>query len=190
MVRDLIAIYQSVFGYKGIPQLIPVNTLNRVEKEDADDITVNEGAQYSDLKSAMGVPLFMPLKIDGIWLPNEPIITISGQNTIVKTVIAGAKGTVKEWISADDYSIKIQGLIINEQSDDYPEEMVRKIRTICEKRESVEVDNRLLTMFDIHQVVIESYSFPGVAGDQDVQAYEITCLSDWPLDLILKEQKK
>lgn len=187
MQANIIQLYQQVFGYKGVP-VWPISTSKMVAP--ADDATVNDFAQeakYSDLSGTLGVRYFMPTKIDGLWLPNEPLVSVSGQNMIVKTQLTGVRGLVKELISTDDYAIKIEGLIINESSDDYPEEYLRKIRTICEKPAAVEIDNRLLTLFDIHQVAIESYSFPGVAGDQNVQAYVITCSSDRPIELLLKQ---
>lgn len=176
MQYDILSIYQQVFGYTGVPKLVPVET--------------DFGAEYSDRNSIFGTPLFMPTKLDDFWLPNEPMVTISVQNTIVKTVLTGVKGSVKELINTEDYAIKIQGLIINEGFDDYPEEQVRILRDIIEKRDSVAISNRMLTLFGITQVVIDSCSFIGVEGQQNCQAFEISCTSDWPLELILKDNKK
>ncbi len=189
---NLIELYQQVFGYTGIRKLIPVNTLDTVEHHTADmadDYKIPAG-KFDERSGSLGTPYFMPTKLDDLWLPNEPLVTINGQNTIVKTVLVGIKGTVKELIGSDDYSIKIQGIIINEKDDDYPETELRALRTILEKRDSVKVFNRLLTFFGIDQVAIEGYSFPGIEGYQHMQPYEITCISDWPLDLILKDPKK
>lgn len=187
---NLIQLYQQVFGYTGIPVPRPINTNVFLQEETGHIGHLEWGAQYSDLSGSLGTPLFMPCKLDNLWLPNEPMITVSGQNTIVKTVLTGVKGSVKELINTDDYTIKIQGVIVNENSNDLPEDSIRAIRSICEKRESVAINNRLLTLFDIHLVAIESFSFPSIEGQQDAQAYEITCISDWPLDLILKTIKK
>jgi len=187
---NLISLYQQVFGYTGIPTLRPIDTRISMQEDTTDEPYFNEDAQYSDMAGSLGTPLYMPCKLDDLWLPNEPLITISGQNTIIKTVLTGVKGSVKELINTDDYSIKIQGIVVNESGDDLPEDIIRQIRNICEKRESVTISNRLLTLFDIHQVAIEAFTFPGIEGYQNCQAYEITCTSDWPLDLILKDTKK
>lgn len=185
---NLIALYQQVFGFNMMPRPFSIDTNVYLHEETGHIDHITSGAQYSDLAGSLGTPLFMPCKLDDLWLPNEPMITISGQNTIVKTILTGVKGSVKELINTDDYSIKIQGIIVNETSDDLPEDIIRKIRTICEKRESVTIGNRLLTLFDIHKVAIENFSFPGIEGYQNCQAYEITCYSDWPLNLILKDR--
>ncbi len=183
-------LYQLAFGINMMPRPFRIDTGVYLQEETGHIDHFTAGAQYSDLSGSLGTPLFMPCKLDDIWLPNEPLITVSGQNTIVKTVLTGVKGSVKELINTDDYTIRIQGIIVNEYGDDLPEDMIRRIRTICEKRESISVNNRLLTLFDIHQVAIESFSFPGIEGQQNCQAYDITCISDWPLELILKDTKK
>jgi hypothetical protein len=189
MKVDIIKLYQQVFGYVGIPQPKMFIQGPRVEVELSDsDMFIRDDAKYEGT-SVFGTPLFMPCRLDDYMLPNEPLITINGQNTIVKTLLTGVKGSVKEIINSDDYVIKIQGIIVNEDSDDLPEDDIRTMRTILEKKDSIFISNRLLTLFDIHQVVIESFTFPGVEGQQNCQAYEINCISDWPIELMLKDQK-
>lgn len=184
---NLIQLYQQAFGYRGLPQIYPPDVINRVpEPVDYNDFTALEDRTDTELMSSMGVPLFMPTKLGDVWLPNEPLITINGQNIIERTKLVGIKGTVKEDIATDDYIIKIQGIIVNEQSNDYPEDQVRQIRQIIEQK-AVKISNRLLTIFDIHDCVISAYKFDGIEGHQDCQVYELTCLSDWPVELILKQ---
>ena len=186
---NIIELYQRVFGYTGIPVLGRIDTGIILNEDTTDDVTIPNEAQFSDRNSAFGTPLFMPTKLGDLWLPNEPMITISGHNSIVKTYLTGIKGSVKESINTGDYSVRIQAIIVNEESDDLPDDIIRQIRTMCEKRESVEIDNRLLTLFDIHQVAIEDFNFPGIEGYQNCQAYELQCISDWPLELVLKDKK-
>lgn len=188
MKVDIIKLYQQAFGYVGLPYPQKNGVISVDIGEDNEQIPVKDDALYNGV-SVFGTPLFMPCQLDDYILPNEPIITINGQNTIVKTILTGVKGSVKEMINSDDYVIKIQGIIVNEDSDDYPEDDVRKMRKILEKGDVVDISNRLLTLFDIHQVAIESFIFAGIEGNQNCQAYEIACISDWPVDLILKEQK-
>jgi len=188
MKVNLIQLYQQAFGYIGFPAP-RMNTNVSVDPLDQGaDIPVNDSAKYEGM-SAMGTPLFMPCRLEDYMLPNEPLITINGQNVIIKTILTGVKGSVKELINSDDYVIKIQGIIVNEESDDYPEDDIRALRKILEMKDTVYISNRLLTLFDIHQVAIESFVFTAIEGHQDCQAYEIACVSDWPVDLILKNQK-
>jgi hypothetical protein len=188
MEVNIIKLYQQVFGCVGLPFTGKTSTINNVQIDGGQGwVFTDDGALYEG-ESVFGTPLFMPCKLEDYWLPNEPLITISGQKTIIKTILTGVKGTVKELINEDDYVIKIQGIIVNEQSDDLPEDAIRKLRLILEKRDNIDISNRLLTLFDIHQVAIESFSFPGIEGQQNCQAYEINCISDWPIDLILKQK--
>lgn len=183
---NIIDLYRQVFSYRGIPQIFPVDSVNRVERvADYEEMDVPDERTDTELMSSMGTPLFMPCKLNDLWLPNEPLINLGGRNEIVRTKLTAIKGTVKEYIAMDDYSIKIQGLIINEVNDDYPEDQVRQLRAILESNEAVKISNRMLTLFDIHQVVIIDYDFMAVEGHQNCQAYQIICLSDWPVDLIL-----
>lgn len=185
---NIIQLYQQVFGYRGLPQIYPPDVINRVpEPVDYNDFELRDERTDTELMSSMGVPLFMPTKLNDFWLPNEPLITINGQNVVERTKLTGIKGTVKERISTDDISIKIQGIIINEETDDYPEDQVRALRQIIESQDAVQISNRMLTLFDVHQVAIIAWNFAGIEGHQDCQTYEITCVSDWPVDLILKE---
>ena len=140
-----------------------------------------------EMKSIFGTPLFMPCKIDDFWLPNEPLITLNGGKRIVKTVVAGLKGTVKEEIATKDYLITIRGIVVNNDTNDYPEDEVGKLRTLCEKQGSHTVVNKLFRIFGIDEMAIENYNIFGIAGHQSQQAYQIDALSDRPVELVIKE---
>lgn len=90
------------------------------------------------LSNASGVPMQCPLKMrrEGdaeYWLfPNEPIITIHGKNVIAKKQVAKGKvrGSIKERWSQDDYQVNISGILMDPLG--YPEEDVKKLRSLCE----------------------------------------------------------
>ena len=79
--------------------------------------------------------------LDGYRLPNEPIVEINGSKTIIKTPIDGQDGTFKELYSKNDWDITIRGIAVNEdeESDDYPEEIVSKLYQLDAKKISVPV---------------------------------------------------
>lgn len=146
-----------------------------------------------------GVVYYMPTQLqislpdepEELWqLPNEPLISISGQKTVIKTAIDGYKGSFKEGFSIDDFAITIRGLAINDSRDneDYPEELVRKLRRICEIQGSVKVVNDLLAMFGVTRLVIESYDFPDFPGAPSVQPYVFQCVSDQEFELELRQR--
>jgi len=140
--------------------------------------------------SVWGAPFFQRTKINGFYLPNEPILSISGGKNIVRTQIDGNNGTFKENMSLDDYRITIRGLCIQEDLDDpdaYPDDQVRMIRQMFEEKESVDIVNDILTLLGITIIAIENIQLEGLVGSPGVQPYIINALSDKNFDLELKE---
>ena len=158
---------------------------------DADGAAVPVNNQ-AEIQSILGTPIYFPCKIgisldDMFWLPNEPLINISGSNRIIRTELTKLKGSVKERMQLSDYVISISGIIINEESDDYPAEMVTKIREICENG-SCYVESDLLKVFNITKLAIEGFKFPSRETSQGEQDYSITAYSDYEIELIINEQ--
>ncbi|WP_345235457.1 DUF6046 domain-containing protein [Hymenobacter saemangeumensis] len=133
--------------------------------------------------------MFFRIQIDGVWLPNEPLITLSGAKVIVKTPIAGGNGTVKEMIGEDDYKINIKGQAVRESAerfrdsgglvpDDYPEEKMRELARLWKVNRDVSCQCQLLTYFNISRLVIEDITFPLVPGNSGSFYYEINAVSD------------
>jgi len=188
-LKDL---YYKAFGVRG-STYPDFETKPKVKDSVAHDeidtyaTSIDQDDESYEIKSIFGTQIHMPVKIDNYWLPNEPLVTLTGGKNIVKTVVAGLEGTVKEEISTNDYMIVIKGIITNEQSDDYPEEDVAKIREICEASGMHDVVNKLFRIFGINNIVIESYNIFGIAGHQSQQAYQINAWSDRPVELILRE---
>jgi len=161
----------SIYGGIRIASLF--KTVDVVEWDTADEDFNAYGEEFS-----------LPCKIDGIALPNEPLISIKGNKRIIKTAVPGLAGTVKEHIQLGDYKITIKGIAVNEDEDDLPQTEIREIRELCEKLGSLKIKNRLLTYFNIEHITITDFDFPGVEGMQNAQLYVINALSDKPIDLI------
>jgi hypothetical protein len=183
---NLLGLYQQAFSFAFIasntrPKVLSPQSLNELTTPRS--FTVQKS-------SFMDTPIFMPVKLDGYLLPNEPLIEISGSKTIIKTAIDGQNGTFKELYSLNDYSVVIRGLAINDEApDEYPEEIVRKLKSLCEAPRSLEVVNLLCSFFDINRLSVESFSFPPLEGQIGVQPFEITCSSDREFDIELKSLK-
>lgn len=114
--------------------------------------------------------------------PNEPLLTISLSKTIVETATVGKerKGTVKEYICTEDYSINIKGVCINEKEPDiYPSEQVAELKKMFEINDSLEViSNPFLELFEIRNIVLKDIQFDEMAGEQGLQKFTITAVSD------------
>lgn len=140
------------------------------------------------LRSSLGAEYTMPVKIDGFQLPQEPSIRVRGGSNIIQTALnrGDRVQNVLEEVNLNNNKITIKGLIINEEDfEEYPEVPVRRLREICEKAGAVTIDNELTTIWGVTQIKIEDWDFLDVVGYPGVQAFQLDCLSDNPLELEL-----
>ena len=130
-------------------------------------------------------------------LPWEPLININVSNIIAKRYIAKAGknqiGSIKERWSTDDYQITITGAFYGNQmlgkaAETYPRYEMERLRNYLLTAEAIKVKCEPLQILNINKIVIESVSFPFSKGE-NVQAYEIKAISDFPYDLIYKRKK-
>ncbi len=128
--------------------------------------------------------------------PNEPLISMSQPKTIVETGTVGEEriGNVKEYICTEDYQIVIRGVCVKEdpeERDQYPAEQVLELRNMYAINDSLEVmNNSFLTLFDIKNIVLKNLEFEEMAGQQGLQKYTITAVSDQDFYADLAEKQK
>lgn len=113
----------------------------------------------------------------------EADITVTQNKNIVSTPVPAFKGTVKELISNNDYTIKITGAVmaLDENgfgSDAYPEEGVEALVRMCEREGALTVASPFLSMFKIDSIVIKSFELKQAMGGSNRQEFTITALSD------------
>jgi hypothetical protein len=126
------------------------------------------------------------------YIPQEPTVSISGANTIVRRTVAKAngldkkvRGTVKETWAQDDYSIHIAGVLRNFDNETaYPRNAVERLRFYCEAKEAIVVTCPLFEIFNITQMVIEKYELPHTKCE-DLQGYTISAYSDMDFELLI-----
>lgn len=205
-IYNLNDLYRYVFNYVappfpigGIPD--PMNLLPIKKAPDAALLGFPSDEEPKKLNgefvqdSMLGAELRMPTALripekDKPWfkLPNEPIISLIGRKEVVVTPVIRTRdergrvyrGTVKEEMYIDDYTISIRGIAYNAEEDDYPEDVMRQIRIHTEFPGVLEIKNYLLNhIFNISLVVVNSYRYP---RNEEMpfrgQAYEIGMLSD------------
>jgi len=180
---NVLELFRKIFGYRGIPYgVVPIQKeIASAQGPDALETLAN--AKIAEITSALGTPIFQPLKIDGWLFPNEPLVTVTGQKKIVETTSAGGTNDVIEHISLGHYQVKIQGLLVNMESDDAPEAEISKIVSLYEANQSLEIQSPMLSLFDIKLFAFKSISFPALEGSASVQGYEITGRSDKYIEL-------
>ncbi|ASZ11098.1 hypothetical protein KTO58_19745 [Chitinophaga pendula] len=187
----------------GLPVLPPYKPGTVAQPNNGQAYQYGEIAAMSDqqlqqaiVANANGIPMFMPLSIklasepdSSYWtFPCEPIISLNGKNVVVRRSVAKSekRGTVKERWSHDDYTISIQGVIINYKNEKvYPREEVNRLRMYMEAREAISVKCELLEIFGINQMAIETFDIPFTKGEY-VQGYSITAYSDDAPQLLIK----
>ncbi|WP_044203860.1 DUF6046 domain-containing protein [Flammeovirga sp. OC4] len=151
-----------------------------------------------------GTPLFMPLKLDEVQMPLEPVLTIRSRKKIIKTNVnrSKARGTIKELYAEGDYEISINGILMENPNTgqalsresnlgdisntssysligkNFPENAFTKLKAICEKQQAIKIESTITSLLNIEYIVIEDYNFPGQSGKPDRQAYTIRALSD------------
>ncbi len=139
------------------------------------DITFN-GGSYTDQNNV--TQNFQSLNIELV------LLTVGNVKNIVKTTLQGRNGTVKEYISDGDYSIKIEGKIFGKGINNYPQDDVQKLLNICLAPQSINVTSSFLKMFNIEDIVIESYNIDQQEGMRNCQPFTLNCVSDTPLILL------
>lgn len=186
------------FGYKRLYYLPIVNRTPKGIKSKYEGLTAID-AKVEQRNSFLNTPIIFPLKMQisakgeelEMWqLPNEPIVEIRGSKRIVETEIDGQDGTFKELYSLGDYQITIRGVAVDEKYDneDYPEDLVRKLRTIYELKHHLEVSGPLFTLFNIKYLTIKEFNLVPNPGEQSMAPYEFIASSDKEYKLTLKKK--
>jgi hypothetical protein len=154
-------------------------------QESSDSTGITDGLNH---KGTNGVYYMTPTALNGWQLPLEPLVSISGSKKIVKTSLPGntRRGTVKEIINTNDYSISIRGLLLNETSEEYPFKDVEKLKDLFEKNEAIRITNIITKTLEIENVVITGLKIPQMVGRPNAQTYELSCISDEDFVLIHK----
>jgi hypothetical protein len=130
---------------------------------------------------------FMPIRFD------EVLLDVSLIKNIVNTPIPGRNGTIKQYISDNDYSIYITGSISGKWNGSrwskngvyYPEQEMQNLINICKAGYMIPVTSNFLNnIYGIDNIAIADYRMSQVEGGRYSQAFEINALSD--SDIILE----
>lgn len=114
----------------------------------------------------------------------DVLVTVMNTKNIVKTTLQGRNGTVKEYISDGDFQIKIEGRVYGKGINNYPQDQVQKLIGLAAVPEALKVTSAFLKLFNIENIVIESYNIDQMEGTRNVQPFIFNCVSDYPLILL------
>lgn len=141
--------------------------------------------------SYLGTPIFSDLMISendstGLYM-STVLFDVSHEKNIIKTSIVGRSGTIKEYIADGDYVITIRGAFVSE-GNNYPLDEVTEFVRLMKLPQALNVTSKLLQLYEIDDIVIESYSLPQQEGMQNTQLFEINAVSDLPLLFLDNDQ--
>lgn len=158
-----------------------------------------EKSQYGSMGSPYnGVDLYgksyrLPVSLGGYDLP-YPVIRVNGGNRIVETDLTEVRGSMKEFISEEDITITIQGLLID-NSGDYPEDQVKELLKLFRSGKTLELRSVISDLFLLTpdnqgetNVAVYNWNFPEAPGVKNVRGYEVVLKSDTPFDLYLEDE--
>jgi len=152
---------------------------------------VNPDLLHTSAMSLFGKPVFSDVKLSAGGneiILSHVILTVELKNTIISTPVQGLSGTVKEYISAQDYLLTMSGSIIGEDPDIFPASDFQKLLRIIEQQDVIDVVSEYLALFGIHYLVMDHYRCVQTPGFQHLQSFEIVFLSDKDVELVINEQ--
>ncbi|WP_295714161.1 DUF6046 domain-containing protein [Mucilaginibacter sp.] len=213
---DLKELYQKAFGISGIKFSIPpseniaisaIKTATFSAGQFANDEfrKTSQPDYYSgietlplpvaNMRSVLGTPIYEQINLSlpggalDYTFPDWPLFDITGQDIIIKTIMMKKKGSVKEFISEDDYNIRIRGILINYETQEYPEKQLQDLMQVIKSKEPLLIKSQVFNLLDIYSIYIVRHSFPSVEGYQNIQPFELECISDVPAILEIKSTK-
>lgn len=119
------------------------------------------------------------------------LIEVNQTKNIVRTVIAGTNGSVKEYMSEGDYIINLKGVIVGDVANQRPDvNILNSLVAYLKAPLAIPVTCTFLNELLINSVVIESYKLGQREGARNVIDIEINMLSDSPIELSVSANQR
>lgn len=131
---------------------------------------------------------FKSKETEKIYEFEEAYVNVTRQKNIVETVVQGRDGTVKEFISNNDFSLDIEVAYSVENDERYPRDEMVAFHNLLEEKREVGVGSDFLNIFGIVEVVIKGYSVPQQTFSNR-QKISIQAVSDKPYLMRLKDNE-
>ncbi|MBN2435577.1 MAG: hypothetical protein JXK07_09970 [Spirochaetes bacterium] len=125
----------------------------------------------------------VPCKLGDYTVPIECHVHVSGKKRLVKTPVPGRDGTVKELTGRDDYTIKID-LVLMARNYSAVSAEVAQVIAEWDKKESITIVCPKTDMYGIEKVVFEDIDHPETPGMQGYETLTLTFVSDDELELM------
>lgn len=187
IVTDLKDLYAVAFGYVGAPYpALSSATSLKNALVSRFDLVGDIQAQLGSLrKNQDGIEMISPVDfkdpeglLEDFSFGYEPIVSIKSKNHLIRRrpQDSEVRGTIKEEWSQDDWSIKLQGFLVNRYEKAKPEEEMRRLLEYIDLG-LVQIQSPITDIFDITRFAIENYEF-GSTSSAKLQKYVLTGYSD------------
>lgn len=110
------------------------------------------------------------------------LFTVTQNKNFVITNLQGRNSSVKEYISDNDYSVDIIG-VLNAPNRNFPLQDLQNLISLLKAPVSFKVNSWYLGLFGITNLVVNSYNIGQREGMYSNQPFQIQLLSDSPLEL-------
>jgi hypothetical protein len=144
----------------------------------------NDNAEAFGLRNSDGA-------LAGRWNLPYPILSINSRKRIIKTELTERNGPVMELVNIGGYEIVIKGFLINQTSNEFPEDDFTTLMRLYKLNTVLRINNPVTDIALMgpdnngsDEVVIESLTFPEHGGVKHVRPYELRLCSNEPFNLI------
>lgn len=203
-IFNINTVMSNVFGLIGFRLYFPEVDAPDVQLQNPSIPTIE--IRTSSASSSLGTPVFDQVYVkpinytvldsnnnkkvipfNGYQLPDATIIEVNLPKIIIKTPVNGNDGTVKEYIGLDDFQITIRSIIVNHNSELYPEQEVNSLIQLFKVNTSLQTVSKYLNLLGIDEMVVESLQLLPVEGTPNIQPFVLTCVSDKPYELKIRQ---
>lgn len=197
---DLRALTAEAFGYSALRRYqVPPGQI-QAEGNDGYYGPQAGAAAPAGPTNMFGLPVFVTVQLHSAKNPAtgdyatgvtllDPLVTVGAPFNVVETTITGRRGTVKEYIGQGDFGVTIRGILATDLNaadrTAYPLVQVQHLQALCALGVAIPVSGWLQEVFGIASLVVKNARYEALPGFVNLQAYELECLSDDPIELVL-----
>jgi hypothetical protein len=137
-----------------------------------------------------GLTVFSDLTLSDLDNENQKVqilgvlMDVKMTKNIDMVAVQNLSGTIKTHINDGDFDVKIRGWFTTNNANDYPIEKVGQLNELLKSNKTLKATSDFLLLFDIYDIVVTDYNFFQVEGVQNTQFFEISAVSDTPVELI------